>query len=91
MTNRWIPRLGVFFTLLLSVAGLVFLQVTNAEAALLSCLPAYGLIAIAALIAIATLRSSSRLDLPCLYTTGAFFAYIALRSLHLSRTLHCQG
>lgn len=79
--NPWPSRLGGFFSFLLLITGLVSLQISNAETKLLACLPPYGFIAIAGLIAIGTFRSSSRANLLCLSGTVGFVAYVALRAL----------
>ena len=81
MTSPWIPRLGGFVAVLLLVASLVFLQVLDAPRDLVFVLPAYGVIAIAALIAAVTLRSASPVDLFCLCASAIFFGYIILRAL----------
>ncbi|MDQ2658866.1 MAG: hypothetical protein M3Y03_00425, partial [Verrucomicrobiota bacterium] len=74
------PRIGGFLAVVLLAVALVYLQVSNSETALLTAFPAYGLIALTALIVVAISRSQSDIDLPCLYTTGAFVAYIIIRA-----------
>lgn len=81
MTSSWIPRVGGFVTLLLVGLALALLQVSIAANGLLFYLPCYALVAIAALIAFATLRVSSGADLLCLCMSGLFGGYIAIRAL----------
>ncbi len=81
MTNPWVRRLGVFFTVLLLAAGLVLPQISLIRAGLVPFFVSYGLIAIAALIAFFTVRSNSRGDLLCLYASALFLGYIVIRAL----------
>ena len=81
VTDRWLPRIGGFIALLLVGAALVLLQVSIAANGLLFYLPFYGLIAIAAVIAAATLPLASGSDRLCLGATAVFGGYIVLRAL----------
>ena len=63
------------------MVALVVLQVSFAGIGLALSLPAYGLIAVAALLAFSSLRLPSKVDLFCVCTTGLFFGCIALRAL----------
>lgn len=81
MKVSWIPRLGSLLVVLLLAAGLIVLQVSNAETELVSCIPGYVVIAIAALIGFLGLGSPSRLDKLCLASAILFFGYLLLRAL----------
>lgn len=77
----WVPRAGGFTTLLLVGAALLLLQVSIAANGLFFYLPCYGLIAIAAVIAFATLPLTSRPDPLCLCTSAVFGGYMLLRAI----------
>jgi O-antigen ligase len=81
VTYPWISRLGGFFIVLFSATALALLQVSIAGTGLFFFLPSYGLVAIAALISFATLRSGSSPDLACLGASVIFGGYIVLRAL----------
>jgi hypothetical protein len=65
----------------LLLAGLLSLQVSISGSRLVYELPAFALIALAALIACATLRVESKPDVVCLAVTAVFIAYIVGRAL----------
>ncbi len=76
------PRLGGFLSAALLIAGLALIQVLIGGTRLLFSFPAYSLIAIAALIAVALLpRPKTRTDFLCLCASGIFFGYIIFRAL----------
>jgi len=81
VTSPWVLRLGGFLSVLVLVGSLVFLQVLNAQKDLLFCFVAYAGVAIAALLATVTMRSSSSFDLLCVCASAVFFGYIMIRAL----------
>ena len=80
--KAWGPRLGGFASVLLLTVGLALIQLLIGGRRLLFSFPAYGLIAIAAFIAVAILpRPKTKADLLCLGASGIFFGYIIVRAL----------
>lgn len=81
MTSRWAARVGPVVSLVLLLAGLAGLQVTIIGVRLAYTLPGYIVIAVAALIACASVRGRSSPSIACLGTAAVFCGYIALRAL----------
>ena len=81
MTSPWIPRLGGFAVLFLVGTALLLLQLSVEANGLLFFLPSYTLVAIAALIAFATLRLRSAAGVFCVAATAAFAGWIGIRAL----------
>ncbi len=81
VTSRRVSHIGIFTATTLLLAALVFPQTIDSEKSLFLCLPAYGAIAIALLVAAATVGLDCRRDIFCLIATLMFVGYIIVRAL----------
>ena len=91
VANSLVRRLAGWLPLLLLGIGLLLLQLSFLGKSLLFTLPSYSLIAAAAAIAFARLRTNPLPDRACLCFTAIFAGYIVLRALtspapYLART-----
>ena len=81
MSSGRVSNAGRSVATILLLAALIYPQGIDSEKSLLWCLPAYGAIAVALLLAAATGTLQSRGDLLCFATALVFAGYIAVRAL----------
>ena len=81
MISLRVSHVGKFAATTLLLAALLVLQTIDYEKSLLWCLVACGVIAIALLIAAATIGLDCRRDIFCFIATIAFVSYIVVRAL----------
>ena len=81
MIRFGVSQVGRFIATILLVAALIIPQTIDYEKSLFWCLPSYAGIAIALLIAAATIGLDCRRDIFCLVAALAFVGYVVVRAL----------
>ena len=90
MASPWVSRGGGAAALLLLFGALVSLQLLVGGSRLVYELPAFGVIALAALIASLARRPDAKIDVVCFATAALFCAYIVVRAVLSPAPYHAR-